>query len=293
MRLSLVSDDGQAMDIPTALRQQPLATRALLADALFECQTILPDTLGYIQTEQAIRDTLLQFQADQERHIRSYVLSRTLDHRIQKTPRAEVLYQSFHYGGPLALIGIFYATLDAHRNLRNRETLEFFLQKASTESKLDLMQRVGILPCHPSIDDWLLRIFHKLETDSRALACMLRYLGTTGIPQNLFRRARGPSFTWDSSGSPVGLVSRVTPCIQKEEIFRVALRNLEHVGFAYSDQESISLNAKIAERLQPHLESTQWAAEAAKIVIHAYPKYRDIDSSEYVYPPAVGKYMCL
>lgn len=49
------------------------------------------------------------------------------DQRTQKTPRAELIYESFRHGGPLALTGVFYATLDAHRNLRNLETLEFFL----------------------------------------------------------------------------------------------------------------------------------------------------------------------
>ena len=287
MRLSFVSDGGQTWDIPTALHQEPLVVRGLLADALFECQAILPDTLDYLQAEQAIRDTLLQFQADQERYVRSYVLSRTLDHRIQKTPRAEVLYQSFHHGGPLALMGIFYATLDAHRNIRSRETLDFFLQKASAESQLALMKRVGMFPCNPSVEGWLLRIFNKLEPDSRALACVLRGLGTADIPQELFRRARSPSLTWNSNGAPVELVSRVALFIQKDDIFRVALRNLEHVGFAYSTQETISLNGRVAEYLGRHLDVPRWVSEAAKVVIHAYPKYQSVEPAEYVYPSDV------
>ena len=117
MRLTCISNSGETLDISAAIRQEPLSIRGLLADAVFQCQARLPDTLDYIHAEQAIREALLQFQGDQERYTRSYTLSRTLDARTQKTPRANVIHQAFSHGGPLALIGIYYATLDAHCNI--------------------------------------------------------------------------------------------------------------------------------------------------------------------------------
>lgn len=282
MRLSFLSESGKSLDVPAAILQEPLVVRGLLMDALFQCQARLPDTLDYLHAEHVIRDTLSHFQSDQERYARSYALSRILDQRTQKTPRADVIYQSFHHGGPLALVGIFYATLDAHRNLRSRETLDFFLQKGSVKSRLDLMKRVNTFPCNSSVVTWLSRILNKLDIDSQKLACILWHLGTRDIPKELFKRARIASQTWGSDGEIVGIASRTTPLIRLEELLGAALRNLEHVGFAYSTKECISLNPKVAEALQQHLEEGPWAAEAAKIIIHAFPKYRDIEPLRYV-----------
>lgn len=278
------------MDISTAIKQDPFAVRVLLLDALFQCRTRLPDTLNYIRAEQEVRDTLLlHFKSDQERYVKSYCLSRNLDQRTQATPRAQVIYQAFHYGGPVALLGIFYATLDAHRNVRNRETLEFFLQKTSEESKFDLMKRAGGFPCKELVASWLYRIFEKLETDSQVLIRILRYLGTTKIPLEIFRRARLPSLSWDSSGEVASLVSRVSTVILVEELFNEAVQNLNHVGFLHLTQETISLDEKVADLLQQHLEGAKWVVEAAKVVIHAFPKSRDIEPSRYVFSYALRR----
>ncbi|RYP31953.1 hypothetical protein DL767_005494 [Monosporascus sp. MG133] len=224
MRLACLTEDGDYVDISSAIVREPLVVRALLTDALFQCQAQLPDSLDYLRTEQAIRDCLQQFQGDQERYVRSYVLSRTLDHRIQQTPRADIIYQSFHYGGPLALVGVFYATLDAHRNPRNRETLDFFLHKASSESKLELIKRTSTFPCNSSVASWLQRILEKLEPDSQTLAYILRGLG---------------------------------------------------------------LDRNVAELLLQRPDETVWTAEAAKIVIHAFPKHSNIEPAEYHLLPQI------
>ena len=282
MRLAYVSDNGETLDISTALRQEPISVRRLLADAIFECQSSLPDTLDYLHTEQAIRVALLQFQGDQERYVRAYTLSRILDPRTQKTPRAQVIYQSFHHGGPLALIGIFYATLDAHRNIRSREILDFFLHKASEGSKLDLFARAGTLPCNASVTGWLHRILDKLELDSQVLACMLRLLGTVNIPKELFVRARSPSLTWGSDGNVTGVPPQVLPLIQEDRLFQAALHGLEHVGLASSTGQTISLHPKISDLLHVRLEDPKWVTETAKVVIHAFPKYNNVEPAVYV-----------
>ena len=129
MRLLCINDDGEKVDVSEAIRRDPFAVRGALADAFFQCQEKLPDTFDYLHTEQTIRDALRDFEAEQERYVKSYVLSRTLSQRFQKTPRADVIYKAFQYGGPLTTLGIFYATLDANRNLRNRDALDFSHQR--------------------------------------------------------------------------------------------------------------------------------------------------------------------
>ncbi|RYP68536.1 hypothetical protein DL771_006613 [Monosporascus sp. 5C6A] len=264
MRLACLTEDGDYVDIASAIVREPLVVRALLTDALFQCQAQLPDSLDYLRTEQAIRDYLQHFQGEQERYVKSYVLCRTLDQRIQKTPRADIIYQSFHYGGPLALVGIFYATLDAHRNPRNRETLDFFLNKASSESKLELIKRTSTFPCNSSVGSWLQRIFKKIEPDSQTLAYILRGLGAVNIPKELFRLVRMASFTWGPDGEIRTVTPRIIPLIQEEQIFEPALRNLENRS-----------------------DETVWTAEAAKIVIHAFPKHSNIEPAEYHLLPQI------
>lgn len=282
MQLAYVSSNGETLDISAAILQEPLTVRGLLTEALLQCQANLPDTLDLLQAEHAIRDALLQVQGEQEKYVKSYTLARTLDPRIQKTPRADVLHQSFSYGGPLALLGIFYATMDAYRNVRNRETLEFFLHKASEESKIDLMKRASAFPCNPTMAGWLHKIWEKLDFDSQSVACILQHLGTK-VPKELFRRLRVPSLTWNSCGEITEVLSQVAPVIQEQPLFDAALRNLERVGFAFSTDETINLNPMIASLLQQHLDKSPWISEAVKIVVHAFPKHQNIEPAVYVY----------
>ena len=282
MRLVCIYEDGESVEISDAIDKEPITVRGALADALFQCQAKLSDTFDYLRAEHTIRDTLLDFQADQERYVRSYVLSRTLDQRIQNTPRADVIYQAFQHGGPLATLGVFYATLDANRNLRNRGTLEFFVSKAFDKSKVDMFMRVNTFPCSSWVTTWLYRILEKLESDSQILACILRHLGTSNIPQELFSLSRIGSPTWGPDGEATVFPAKGIPIIQQEQLFTAALRDLERVGFVCIVQGNISLNTKVAVLLEEHLNDNQWGIEAAKIVVHAFPKYRNINPVKYV-----------
>lgn len=177
MRLACICDNGDTLDVGVALQQEPYDVRGLLADALFQCQQHLVDTLDLLHAERAVRDALLSFQGNQEKYVRAYVLTRTLDPRTQQTPRAPLLYSTFNHGGPVALAGLFYATFDAHRNLHSREILDFLLHRASEQSKVQLAKRSGLFPCNPAMRSWLLRILEKLEPGQQEIACVIRCLG--------------------------------------------------------------------------------------------------------------------
>ena len=143
------------------------------------------------------------------------------------------------------------------------------------------------MPCNASVTGWLQRILDKLGPDSQALACILRRLGTNDVPKKLFDRARKPSLTWDSAGEVTGLLPRIVPFIQEGQLFEAAVRKLKAVGFAFSTDQSISLNQRISDLLRSRLEDPKWATEAARVVVHAFPKYSSIESTLYVLPSAV------
>ena len=138
-------------------------------------------------TEQTIRDTLRDFEADD----------------IQ----GGQIWRSARY------VGNFYATLDANRNLRNRDTLGFFVSKGSEKSRMDMIKRVSTFPCSHSVITWLHGIFTKLESHSQVLACILRRLGTNNVPQELFHLSRIASPTWGLDGETMGIAARGIPII--------------------------------------------------------------------------------
>ena len=129
---------------------------------------------------------------------------------------------------------------------------------------------------------WLYRILEKLESDSQILACILRHLGTSNISQELFSLSRVGSPTWGPDGEATVFPAKGIPIIQQEQLFTAALRDLERVGFVCIVQGNISLNTKVAVLLEEHLNDNQWGIEAAKIVVHAFPKYRNINPVKYV-----------
>ncbi|KAI1382599.1 uncharacterized protein F4822DRAFT_423434 [Hypoxylon trugodes] len=282
MRLVCVNDNGETVDVEAVLRQEPYTARGLLADALAHCHRTLPDSLEYLQAERAVREILRNFQGDQDKYAKSYVLSRTLDTRIQKTPRADLFRLALHRGGPLAFVGMFYATFDVQRNLRNRETLDYLLNKATDESKLQLIMRSSTFPCNPSTSNWLFQIFEKLRPNAQNLACILRCLGTTSIPRGLFRRLWMPSLSWGSNGEAMETNAYVTMCIASEQKFTDALYDLEYVGFVRTSATIIDLDKRIAEFLRLHFEHPTWIVEVVRILAHAFPKHRALEATSYL-----------
>ncbi|KAI1382549.1 uncharacterized protein F4822DRAFT_423507 [Hypoxylon trugodes] len=282
MRLACIDRQGNANELSAMLQQQPYDARDLVADAVFQCQRSLSDYLDYLQTESAVRNAMIHFQGEQEKYARAYVLSRTLDHRTQKTARADLIYLAFYHGGPLALVGIFYATIDAHRNPRSREVLDYLLNTASDETKLRLIARVGTFPCNPSIGTWLLKLLEKLEPSVQQFACILRCLSTSEVPKELFYRARAPSLTWGADGEATGTNLPVILPVTEESKFANAVARLEHIGFVHVSEHALGLNARIAELLHGHLEQAIFVAEAFKVVTHGFPKYPELESNSYL-----------
>ncbi|KAI2605183.1 uncharacterized protein GGS25DRAFT_419821 [Hypoxylon fragiforme] len=273
MRLMCVGNKGENLDIETALEQEPYETRGLLVDAFFQCQQHLSDSFNFIPVERGIRDALLGFEADKDRHIRSYMLSRTMDSRVLSSPRTALLGESLKHGGPLALIWTYYATIDAHRNTCNREVLHL-LVKFSLESKHQLFARIHKFPCNPSINNWLLRILGQLDLDTQNLASILRCLGSSSIPMALFRRVWEPSRSWGEDG--VVETRTLTVTVSSEKVFASALYFLEYVGFVRVSGEQIDLDRRISEFLQGRFEQPTWVADAVRIMAHAFPIYRSL-----------------
>ncbi|KAI1086019.1 hypothetical protein F5B19DRAFT_480701 [Rostrohypoxylon terebratum] len=282
MRLACINRDGDVVEFETALQEQPYTIRGLLADALNQCYRIIPDSFEFLRAEGEVRNALRTFQGDEDKYARGYVLSRTLDNRTQRTPRADLILLALHHGGPLALIGIFYATLDAHRNRNRHDTLDYLLNRATDKSKLQLIMRSSTFPCNPSVSNWLIRIFEKLKRDSKNLACLLRCFGTSNVPQVLFRRLWTPSLSWGANGEPLESKARIATSLTDDQRFTTAIRDLEYVGFIRISATTIDLDLRIAEFLRLEFENPQWIAESVRILAHSFPKYRHLEPASYV-----------
>lgn len=277
MRLVCVRDDGDTMDVESALQQEPYITRGLLASALFHVnREMLPDTLNFLNAERALRDALESFSGDQEKYVRSYVLARTLDQRMADTPRASVIRFAFAHGGPIAVLGVFYATLNVHRSQRSREVLEYVFT-APEASKLELLARVPTFTCSPHVTGWLGRVFEKLDVDSQGLLCLLRCLGNIDIPQCVFERSRKPSLTWGADGEPSSSPPRLAAIITHEDRLASALQQLDFVGFVRSSDKTVTIDPLVSELLQARLESALWKAESIKVLCHVFPKHPELD----------------
>ncbi|KAI1086043.1 hypothetical protein F5B19DRAFT_480643 [Rostrohypoxylon terebratum] len=283
MRLAFIDDNGDTVELETAIRRQPYAVRGLLTDAIFFCQReVLSDSLDFFKAEHAIRDALENFNGDQEKFVRGYVLSRILDERVKETPRAYLISSAFKYGGPLAVIGVFYATLNVKRTQRSRETLEYLVHESSIESKIELLKRAKTFPCNPSIAPWLSRILDNLDINTQALACLLRCLGTHNIPRSIFDLSQQSSKTWNADGEVVELPPRLASVVTDTSLCMIALSELELVGLITTTPESISLETRVSELLCDRLESQLRRAEAVNIISHVFPKHSGIDAERYL-----------
>lgn len=276
MRVVCVQDDGDILEIDAALRQEPYIVRGLLIEGLHTNREALADLVDFLKAEQAIRDALQSFSGDQEKYVRSYVLARTLDQRTLGTPRASLIRFSFEHGGPLVLIGVFYATLNAHRNPKSREILEY-LCNAPLASKLELLARAKSFPGSLHLAGWLGRIFDKLDVDCQGLVCLLRCLGSIKVPESLFYLAYKSSKTWGSDGEVVLVAPQVASVVTDKARFGPAIEQLQFVGFVKCADGKISLDLQISELLKSRLDTPLWKAEAVKLICHVYPKHSTID----------------
>lgn len=280
MRLVCICDNGETLDVMAAVNKRPYDVRALLHDAIFYCHTVLSDTLQLFHAEHALRAALASFEGSQDRYAKSYIVSRTLDSRVQKTQRAELIQSSYRIGGPLALIGVFYATFDAHRNSHARETLDNLSNRSTEESRHDLFKRANTFPCNDSVNDWYRRIVDKYGQGSQDLACVLYCLGNESIPNSLITRCRIPSETWDSNGEITRIVPRVYSVVGDELSWNGHLRSLETIGLVKSTPNMLRLNQRLCKCIYKESQATKWKIEAATMVFHAFPKYQSIQITE-------------
>lgn len=146
-------------------------------------------------------------------------------------------------------MGVYYATLNAHRNQKSREILEY-LCNTGDESKLELLARAKSFPCSLHLTGWLGRVFDKLDIDSQGLVCLLRCLGSIDLPESLFYLAHKPSKTWGSDGKVVLMASQVAAVIMDETRFGLAIEQLQFVGFVTCANGKITLDLRIFNLLK-------------------------------------------
>ncbi|KAI1633591.1 hypothetical protein F4809DRAFT_622791 [Biscogniauxia mediterranea] len=271
MKLVCIGDNGQVLDLETILQDDPHRVRNLLLDGLFQCQETLPDTIDFLATEQSLRDALLGLQSGQEKYVKNFLLLRKLEQRFEQDARGDLMRLSFRHGGAIAVLAVFYATLDAHRNLRNRKNLEF-LAKCSEPSKTGLMKRASHYPCSESVVTWLNGVFDRLGPESHALACILEWLGTPRVPGSLFRHARVESKTWGSEGEVVSIGPPLVSFLLNESMFNIALSRLHFIGFTRLVGDDIDPDSGVFKQLQQRFRENMWLVESVRIICHIFPK---------------------
>lgn len=270
MRLLCELEDGTLLDMDAAIRQQPYDTRSLLADAFFSCCGALPDSMEFLKAEQALREALADFAGDQDKYIRNYVLTRALDHRTQITPRASLISSSFQIGGPIALIGVFYATLDAHRNQKNRSNLDCLCNKVSESSKHHLFKKANGFLVNPSLKGWFNRIIDRLDLDCLSVACLLYCLGLGIIPRSFFTQCRGASRLWGPDGEIHEAPPRIASLVEDQLSFETSLRELEMIGLVKVSVDIIRVNERLISLLEDRPQVPAWRVEALRAVCQAY-----------------------
>ncbi|KAI0389047.1 hypothetical protein F5Y17DRAFT_450481 [Xylariaceae sp. FL0594] len=191
------------------------------------------------------------------------------------------MHSSFQIGGPLALIGTFYSTSDTARNVQNRKALEF-LQAAANESRSELFKRAGTFPVHSSAKVWYQRILGKLNQGVQSLAYLLLCLGVhpQGISSALLMRARQPSRTWNLDGDALQIQPELEPYVGDEARFESAIHELKSIGLLRSGP-GIHVDPNVGALVDgEHLGALR--GKAAKLVCHAYPKHRALESHRYL-----------
>ncbi|KAI1172973.1 hypothetical protein F4777DRAFT_559802 [Nemania sp. FL0916] len=273
MRLVFVSSDQEVIEIEAALETDASLIRGLLSNTLFDAvRARFPDTIDMLLAERSIRDALSLFTGENERRVSNYILTRSLDPRVN-SPRTQIIHQSFEVGGPVAVAGVFYATIDSHRNVQNRETLNF-LARLDEPTRLDLFRRAGNFPCHPLLGPWLVRLLEKLDIDTKDLARLFLCLGRSTIPLVLFERARSPSRSWGEDGEVTDTPSGAMLLIKNEERFSKALRELVDIGFVSLRDAGIYVRASFLNLLEAWSHSVQMREEAVRVVSHSFPKHK-------------------
>ncbi|KAI1302745.1 hypothetical protein F5Y03DRAFT_360871 [Xylaria venustula] len=193
MALAYIRDDGGVVGIQEAIEKEPLRVRGLMFEAIYSCRQELPHILETLHVEMALRTAFANFPGD-ERLVKSYLLKRQAQRHVQTSTRGTVLMASaLKIGGPCALVSIFYATLDQHRNPEIAKLLRLLEEGISPQSRDDLFRRANTFPSNPSFDRWYGNLLAKVDHDTVGLICILACLGTAEVPRIIFDRAQAPS----------------------------------------------------------------------------------------------------
>lgn len=211
--------------------------------------------------------------------LRAYILSRTLGLRVQKTLRAELIHTSYHIGGPFALVGLFYATFDAHRDPCTRESLDTILALPE-KSRYELFKRAHTFPFNESFGKWYKQIMDKYGKYYQSVAYTLYCFGDIQIPSSLLDRCRSPSIAWDSCGNTVGIPPQMTSPLEDEPRYDRALQGLEYVGLVKSTLGFLRLDHRLGSFIYDASQSHTWEIEAVRLVSHAFPKSQSVHTLE-------------
>ncbi|KAF2963302.1 hypothetical protein GQX73_g10268 [Xylaria multiplex] len=281
MRLACVSSGEQIIELETAIENDGPLVQGLVSGAVFDhVEAEFPDAIDHLLAERSIRDALNLFPGEDERRVSTYILTRALDAHVN-TPREQIIHQSFEVGGPIALAGVFYATIDSHRNVQNREALDY-LVNLDEPARISLFRRAGSFQTPPSMGPWLLRLLDRLDFNTKDLASLLLCLRTSIVPLVLFDRARSPSRTWGEDGELVNTPSNVLLLIQNEQRFSKALQELVGIGFASVKGRDIHVHDSFLRLPGAWGQSVQWKEEVVRLVSHSFPKHKVHHGREYI-----------
>ncbi|KAI0543807.1 hypothetical protein F4679DRAFT_567312 [Xylaria curta] len=282
MRLLCQLDEGQTLDIQAATRRYPYQVRALLIEAL-SGPDVPPDSFDLLEAEQGIRRAVANFSGDDDKIARSYILDRLLGDRgrIVRAPALQLFASALLHGGPLALIGIHYATVDSHRIPHHRAVLNCVSNLVSEEGQLDLFKRTNDFPSNPSFDRWLYRLWEKVDLDTLSIGCLLSCFGAKVIHKSVFERCRVAARTWGPDGEVCETNPHHASLMLDQPAFEASLQKLEIIGIVKMSYDLIRVNLRLLHGLQARPQIFAWRLEAARTVFHATPKHKALETGSY------------
>ncbi|KAI0965743.1 hypothetical protein F4678DRAFT_451567 [Xylaria arbuscula] len=282
MALAYIRDDGGVIGIQEAMEKEPLRVRGLIFEVIDSCRQELPDTLETLHVEIALRTAFANFPGE-ERLVKMYLLKRQAQRHVQTSTRGTVLMPSaLKVGGPCALVSIFYATLDQHRNPEIAKVLRILEEGISPQSRDDLFRRANTFPPNPSFDRWYGKVLAKVDHDTVGLISILACLGTAEVPRIIFDRAQAPSRRWDMDGEVCLKASELDRTIQSRQSFENVMRTVESIGWATMTSDTIYVNKRLTGIVMGRSDIHQWKASTLQLLLHALPTHVGLDPENYV-----------
>lgn len=168
------------------------------------------------------------------------------------------------------MIGVFYATLDAHRNQTNRTNLDCLLNRLSEPTRQHLFKKANSFIVNPSLKGWFNRIIDRLNLDCLSVACLLYCLGLSAIPRTLFTQCRSTSRLWGKDGEIHETPPRIASLVHDQPGFEASLRELEMIGLIKISVDIIRVDQRLISLLEDRPQVLAWKVEAVRTVCEAY-----------------------